>query len=251
MTIQHFESCVRLGDRTCDRANEAERHASNALNRREAGYVILALEHRPGLRQEAVPELLRQLGRTSQRGLQSAQGVDGDRLAHKLERLNDSVRSAIVAGARRALTLPPSFLLGSRELFARQALQAAGLAPLSEDPAWGFVVVRLANYSFLELPVRHEPSQIELVHDHTLAEIGHGLRDYAEAVLSGYRGKNDDIGYQMACYLLKKSGQQYLRVEEDRDGGVACETISREALRCDVSDGSLDLLLVGVNAPPI
>lgn len=249
-TIQ-FENSVTLGSVMTNAASEAERLASTALNPREASFLILALQHHADVQAQAVSELLRQSARRPQSPLQSAQNIDGEVLACKLDDLDDSVLQAVIASARRALALPPAFLLAARGRFEHQALQAAGLAPLSEDPAWGFVLVRLANYWCLELPVRHDPSKIHLERDHACSDVGHDLCDYAKLVLAQSSEANDDNGYKMACYLIKKSGHQHLRVEEGEDGCVTIVDITVKELRDDLVDHSLKpLVLVGVNAPP-
>ncbi|MCG5249497.1 hypothetical protein [Methylorubrum extorquens] len=250
MRTFQLENSTALGPPMQNAANESELHASRALDPREAGFLILALEHHAGVQAQAVPDLLRQLVRGPQSPLQSAQNIDGEALARKLDCLDDSVLQAVIAGARVALTLPSTFLLAAPGRFEQQALQAAGLAPLSEDPAWGFVIVRLANYWWLELPVRHDPSQIDFKHDHALADVGRGLRDYAERALARGAEAHDDIGYKMACYLLKKTGRRHLRVEESLAGDVEILEITVKELRSDLVDGSMQpLMLVGVNAP--
>ncbi|TXN22863.1 hypothetical protein [Methylobacterium sp. WL9] len=250
MCIQDFENCVILGSPTTDQASEAQLKARGALTPREAGYLILALEQRPEAQPSAVPEHVRKASRSARSELLSAQGVDGAELAGKLECLNESVRQAVVAGARRALTLPVPFLVGPNGLFSQQALQATGLAPLAENLDCGLVIVRLAELDVLELPVRHDAGQIGLARDHDLIDVCIGLRDYAKAVLLDGDESGDEIGYRMACYLLKKSGRQHLRVEEDKFGNVALLNISLEALRSDILDGSMrKILLAGVNAP--
>lgn len=250
MCIAQFENSVTLGSPMTNRVGEAERSAATALEPREAGFLILALEQHRDVQPQAVPDLIRQIACGPQNQLQSAQGIDGNALAHKLGGLSDSVLLAAIAGARRALSLPPSFLLGAGGQFEGQALQAAGMAPVSEDPAWGIVVVNLAYTWILELPVRHDPSQIKINSNHDLADVGRGLRDYAEFSRTGRTEANDAIGYKMACYLLKSYGHPYLRLDVDQNRGVTVSEISVQSLRRDLTDGSLQpITLVGVNAP--
>jgi hypothetical protein len=252
MRTFQIENTTALGPPMFNAANESERRASTALDPREAGFLILALEHHPSVQAEAVPDLLRRLARGPQSPLQSAQHLNGDGLARKLDCLDASVLQAVIAGVRLALTLPPTFLLAARGRFEQQALQAAGLAPLSEDPAWGLVIVKLANCWWLELPVRHDPSQINFKRDHALDDVGRGLCDYAERLLAQSGEANDDIGYKMACYLIKKSGRQHLRVEESLDGHVKIVELTVKEVRSDLVDGSMQpLALVGVNAPSV
>lgn len=251
MCIAQFEKSVTLGSPMTISMSEAERRASTVLDSREAAVVILAVEAQPDIRPEAMPDLLRRSALRPQNQLQSVQGIDGDALAHKLELLDYSVLRAVIAGARTAVALPSSFLLAAQGCFEQQALRAAGLAPLPEKAAAGLVVVMLSDHH-VEVLVRHHASEIDIHHDFSLEEVGRCLCDHVELAHAGCVEAYEDLGYKLACFLLKKSGSSYLRVARDWENSVIIEEIAVDDLRSDLVDGSLQpLVLAGVNAPSI
>lgn len=253
MCVAQFENSITLGSPMISLGTEAERSASQVLDAREAENLIIALKDCPDVAPRAVPDALRRLIPSTQPSVQFVPVFDSNALADKLELLDDSVLQAVIAGARSAYAMPLSFLLTEQGRFAQQALQAAGLAPLSDVVACGLVFVMLPDLELeLELAIWHHPHQIDINHDHPPLEVGRGLCDYAAATHFESSAMNIDIAYKMACYLIKKFGKQYLRVVEGGKGDITIAEIYAEELRSDIGNGwRQPLTLAGVTAPAL
>ncbi len=175
---------------------------------------------------------------------------DQERLLNKVECLEPQKLKALQEAIASVLSVSPFDLFGGDLLPSAHVLRAFGLVAPTGKPAWGYVVIVIeGGRHFHEVVLHPEPGKLN-VPGSTIDKLA-GAAVIRVHELRGLVAEQPDNLLAALCYWLTlKSGERYLRVNEDAAGDVSVAPISTADLRNDMIDGSLrKFVLPGVNAP--
>lgn len=178
--------------------------------------------------------------------------VDTAALITKIQRLTPGALLAIHDTMLQLRCMPMRELMGLNGFPSLAALRRVGLVEVQGPPAWGLCIVQLADHSFSELVLRHNPTDLGLADSkRSINDLARALVEFERSMRGGpVDPDNDAAGFGLAYAIAVQNGWRHFRVEENQDGGFNVVQISRDAILQDLQDGSLrDLTLEGINAP--